>query len=237
MEEIKMWILSNVKSVLVVGILLLIGAVAYFYIDSNNKLINEEIKEVSHSVALVTNEEKEPNTLTTINVDIKGAVNKPGVYTVASNSIVNDIIKIAGGLKSNASTQNINLSKKIMDETVIIIYTKTEIKNAQTTPVENTCKCDETIINDCLEKQASVIETKDSDITSSSNSQAIDKKVSINTATKEQLMDLSGIGESKAEAIITYRTNSGLFTKIEDIMNVSGIGESIFDKIKNSIII
>ena len=63
----------------------------------------------------------------------------------------------------------------------------------------------------------------------------IDKKVSINTANIQTLMTLSGIGEKKAEAIIEYRSKNGYFKSIEEIMNVSGIGKSIFEKIKDFI--
>lgn len=59
--------------------------------------------------------------------------------------------------------------------------------------------------------------------------------VDINTAGKEQLMTLAGIGESKAMAIIAYREEHGKFKKIEDIMNITGIKNGVFDKIKSQI--
>ena len=62
-----------------------------------------------------------------------------------------------------------------------------------------------------------------------------DSLISINGATKEELMELSGIGAGKANAIIEYREKNGRFDKIEDIMNVSGIGESVYSKIKDYI--
>ena len=62
-------------------------------------------------------------------------------------------------------------------------------------------------------------------------------KISLNKATKEQLLSLPGIGESKANAIVAYRTEHGSFQKIEDIMNISGIKNGVFDKIKNKITI
>ncbi|MGI6714397.1 MAG: helix-hairpin-helix domain-containing protein [Bacilli bacterium] len=62
-------------------------------------------------------------------------------------------------------------------------------------------------------------------------------KVNINTADKDQLMSVNGIGSTIASAIITYRENKGLFTYLEEVMNVTGIGNATFEKIKNSIII
>ena len=70
---------------------------------------------------------------------------------------------------------------------------------------------------------------------SNSNSANIKKYVSINNATKEELMTLSGIGEAKALAIISYREENGPFSRIEDLMNITGIGEKMFDKIKDYI--
>ena len=62
-----------------------------------------------------------------------------------------------------------------------------------------------------------------------------DGKVNLNTATKEELMSLSGVGEAKAESIINYREQQGKFKKIEDIMLISGIKEGLFQKIKDYI--
>ena len=72
-------------------------------------------------------------------------------------------------------------------------------------------------------------------ITSSNNSSTSTEKININTATLEELQTLSGIGESKAKAIIEYREENGNFSKPEDILNVSGIGESVYEKIKDNI--
>ena len=70
---------------------------------------------------------------------------------------------------------------------------------------------------------------------SSSGNTTVSEKVNINTANLEQLQTLSGVGASKAQAILEYREKNGNFTKIEDIMKVSGIGNSVYEKIKDSI--
>ena len=159
-------------------------------------------------------------------VDVKGAVKKPGVYEMNSSDRVVDAIKMAGGLKSNASTNNINLSKVVSNEMVIYVFTKSEITTKAVSEVP--CKCETITVNNCTDNDAST-DNKEGDETSTSD------KVNINKASKEELMKLKGLGESKADAIITYRTNNGEFKTIEDIKNVSGIGEALFDKIKDFI--
>ena len=156
-------------------------------------------------------------------VDIKGAVKKPGVYKVPSGSIVNDVIKLAGGLKSNAYTSNINLSQVTTKEMVIYIYTNSEIKKLSTTVTSDT-KCTTNVIevNNCVSTTTKV------------NTETNSNKVNINTACKEELMTLSGIGESKAIAIIKYREENK-FISVEDLKNVSGIGDSLYDSIKDNI--
>lgn len=161
-------------------------------------------------------------------VDIKGEVVTPGIYRLKKSSRVIDVIEKAGGLTQNADTTVINLSKKITDEMVIIIYSKQEVKNwlktkEQEDYLEEKCKISEEgkVENDaCLEdeKEETTFQTK----------------VNINTATKEELMTLSGIGESKAEEIITYRKSTP-FKTIEDLKNVSGIGNATYEQIKNHI--
>lgn len=78
-------------------------------------------------------------------------------------------------------------------------------------------------------------EVKSSVETGSDSADADDGKVNLNTASKEELMSLSGVGESRAKDILSYREEHGSFTKIEDIMNVQGIKEGIYNKIKDSI--
>lgn len=154
-------------------------------------------------------------------VDIKGAVKKPGVYLVNENNIIKDIIDMAGGLKSNATTSNINLSEKVTSEMVIVVNTKSELTTKPTTTTtsnnQTTDVCTTKVISNC---------------DTSSNEQ--DKLININTASKEELMNIPNIGASKADSIIIYRSEKK-FSKIEDIMNVSGIGETVFVKIKDHI--
>jgi competence protein ComEA len=158
-------------------------------------------------------------------VDIKGAVKKPGVYKVTKGSIVNDVINLAGGLKSTANTKYINLSYEVNNHDVINIYTNSEIKSNS---IKMECSCPNIDISSC---DNSSIVTNNGTSNNVSNDSG---KVNINTASKEELMSISGIGESKALAIIEYRNNNK-FNSIEDIKNVSGIGDSLYNTIKDSI--
>ena len=133
---------------------------------------------------------------------------------------------MSGGLTENADTSVINLSKKITDEMVIIIYSKSEVKD-----FEKTKETEKIVQEKCIKKDENALKN-DACITDSVKTRG---KVSINTATKEELMSLTGIGDSKAEDIIKYREENGLFKTIEDIKNVSGIGDSLFAKIKENI--
>lgn len=159
-------------------------------------------------------------------VDIKGEILTPGIYTLKSNSRVIDVIEMSGGLTENADTSVINLSKKITDEMVIIIYSKSEVKD-----FEKTKETEKIVQEKCIKKDENALKN-DACITDSAKTSG---KVSINTATKEELMTLTGIGDSKAEDIIKYREENGPFKAIEDIKNVSGIGDSLFAKIKENI--
>lgn len=168
-----------------------------------------------------------------VRVDVKGAVKNPGVYELESSARVIDAINLAGGLKSSASTKYLNLSKKVTDEMIVYVYTTTQVKNMNVCEiVKEECSCP---LIDCSICAGANIIVSDTNITDSTNSEVSSGKISINNGTKEELMTLSGIGESKALSIIEYRTSNGGFTKIEDIMNVSGIGESAYSKIKDYI--
>ena len=161
-------------------------------------------------------------------VDIKGAVKKPGVYKINSDKKIIDVITIAGGLMENANTDNINLSKKVTDEMVIIIYTDEEVKNSNIVDtvikvIDKECVCPNIQNDGCINT-----EINDS-ITNVNNI------ININTATLEELMSINGLGEAKAKAIIKYREENGYFKIIDDLLNVSGIVEALFEKIKEYI--
>lgn len=199
--------------------------ICLLFIVINDAIIISDLYKIKTNNQIGENEKnidnnKESNT---IKIDIKGEVKKPGVYEATENMNVNDAIKMAGGLKKGASTDNINLSKTLKNEMVIIISKKLKenIKN--------------TIKNDALPSSSEVIgEVKNSDTNNIQNNS--NKLISLNKGSLDELMTIPGIGEQKAKQIIEYR-NSNAFTSIEDIKNVSGIGESLFERIKDYITI
>lgn len=210
-----------------ITIILFISIIIYIiYIRQNlDNSKYENIEIVSENNIL--KEETPIDQLIKYSIDIKGAVKVPGVYLVDKNLTVNDVINIAGGLTKEADTSVINLAKKITDEMVIIIYTKEEVKNSNVVDtvikvVEKECVCPNIENDGCLNT-----EIEDS-ITNKEN----DGLVNINTATKEELLTIKGIGESKADNILKYRKENGNFKNIEDIKNVDGIGETLYEQIK-----
>ena len=213
-------------------------------IDKDN---DEDVKNDDLLNDIVDNEE----VVEYIYVDIKGYVNKPGVYKVVkgSDKRISDLITLAGGLKKDANTSVINLSTKLRDEMVVIIYsnkqiedfikTKEDLKNKLEICDKEEVKNDGCITDNDIDNKFESNNKEDisNENSSDGNNETINGKVNINTASLELLMTLSGIGESKANAIIDYRNEVGLFENIEDIKNVSGIGDSAFEKIKDSITI
>ena len=168
----------------------------------------------------------------TLFVDIKGAINSPGVYELNENSRIIDLINKAGGLSENADTSIINLSKKLKDEDYIIIYTKDEVLNYKDKIISS-----KEIIKEIEEKIICPNSDNDGCINNTKNNKTEENEnslININTASLEELETLSGIGENKAKKIIEYREKQK-FNSIEDIKNVSGIGESLFEKIKDYI--
>jgi len=145
-----------------------------------------------------------------IYVYICGEVINPGVYELSGDSRIYEAVDAAGGFTENAARECVNLASKVSDGMQITIYNREEAASLQA-------------------DSASVGGNAGKSGTSGSG------LVNLNTATKEELMTLKGIGESKAEDIIRYREKSGGFKKIEDIMKISGIKENGFQKIKDSI--
>ena len=196
---------------------------------SSNKSTNKKEKEIV--LTKKKDVKKEDNFKEEYKVDIKGEVNNPGIYTLDKSSRVVDVIEKAGGLSENANTTVINLSKKIMDEMVIIIYSNYEVEN-----FKRTKELEKSLINSCINGYESLKNDAcidDSDTEGDDDNDNDNSKVSLNNSSKEELMTLTGIGEKKALDIIEYREKNNGFKNIEDIKNIKGIGDSIFDKIKD----
>lgn len=221
-KKYKCWIICSILITIVI-----VGYI--FFINNGSNVVLEEEDSISLIEENVSNIDSSLETINEmINIDIKGEVINPGVYELSKGSRVVDAIEISGGVTKNADTSNINLSKILSDENVIIVSSK---KSTQVVKyIEKECNCSS--INDaCIsDKDIIVSESEEQQINSS-----VPSKISINTATKTELMNLNGIGESKATDIINYRNENGLFQSIEDIKNVSGIGDKLFEKIKNQI--
>lgn len=222
------------KYIFIIISIILVFMGSYVYYENSYIVKADNIKKLDNSVTKkkdVINKEVINND--TVFVDIKGAVLNPGVYEIENGKRIIDVINKAGGLTKDANVINLNLSKKVNDEMFIIVYTKEEIdyyfKN-NTTSKEIVCASKECVCpdvkNDAYVKSKSVIKENNSS-----------NKISINKASKEELMSLTGIGDSKANAIIKYRQENGEFKSLEDIKLVSGIGDSVYEKIKNEIVL
>lgn len=226
---------SKYKKQIIIGVIILLlvlfGGIYFVHASSVPNEV-EEVEETENISNEVVTEEETNSNAEKVLVDVKGAVVNPGVYQLSVGCSVQDAIYMAGGLLESANTKVINLSKRVVDEMVIIVYTNEEIeeyqKDSETVTefvyVEMPCECPDAMNDACITENK---ETENEE----------DELISINTATKEELMTLPGVGESKANTIIAYREEHGAFKEIEDIMNVSGIGESAFEKIKDKITI
>lgn len=139
-------------------------------------------------------------------VHICGAVRLPGVYTLEAGSRIYQAIEAAGGFTEDAGEDYLNQADPVSDGMKIYVPTLEEIE-----------------------------ETRWQQISGQAVSDEGKGLVNINTADEELLCTLSGVGSSRAKSIIAYREKHGSFQKIEDIMNVEGIKDGLFQKIKDSI--
>ena len=212
-------------------LLLVIGS---FFIYKNYTAENKEEKNIVLNTKKDTKKDEEEEEEDYYQVDIKGEVINPGIYTVKEGSRVIDVIRLAGDLTEVADTSVLNLSKKVKDEMVIIVYSYDEVVNFTATKEKEEIEQEACLSQNGIQNDACI---KDSTDDTSSSSVVISGKVSLNTATLDELMTLPGIGESKAQAIIEYREEVGAFQNIEELKEVSGIGDAIFDQIKENITI
>lgn len=242
MEKIKYYI-EKYRLIIIIILAIILVLISILLSINYNKKENIDNLEIVEEKKV--EEKEEIIEIAKYKVDIKGMVEKPGVYELEEGSRVIDVINKAGGLKENSNTEYLNLSKKIVDEMVIIIYSNEQVdkfknEDKQIIYVEYECVCPDNKNDACINKEDTVNtngikDNQDNNSDNKENSDNKDNLVSINTGSLEELMTLTGIGESKAKLIIEYREKNGLFENLEDIMNVSGIGEKAYSKIKDSI--
>ncbi len=145
-------------------------------------------------------------------VYVCGAVNTPGVYELPAGSRLYQAVNAAGGMREDADENYLNLASELSDGEKIQVPTKQEVQNGFT--------------------EAGPSAGSSSDGKEPASAEGL---VNINTADEMLLMTLTGIGEAKAKSIIAYRKEQGAFSKIEDIMNIPGIKQTVFEKIKDRI--
>lgn len=155
-------------------------------------------------------------------VDVKGAVAHPGVVTIQANQRVEAVLAKVGGARADADLNQVNLAHKLTDQMLIYIPTKGE-ETQINSPVLISHDQAEAIVNE--EQSAAASDGGENDNT----------KINLNSATKEQLTQLNGIGDKKADQIIAYRQQNGNFKSPEDLKNVSGIGEKTYASLADQI--
>ncbi|HFI0067795.1 TPA: helix-hairpin-helix domain-containing protein [Streptococcus suis] len=137
-------------------------------------------------------------------VDVKGAVAKPGLYTLVAGARVNDAVEAAGGLISQADPKSVNLAQKLSDEAVVYVASKDENISVVTSTTAS----------------------------SAMSQEGNESKVNLNTATEADLQTISGIGAKRAADIVAYREANGGFKSVDDLNNVSGIGDKTMESIR-----
>ena len=143
-------------------------------------------------------------------VYVCGQVAAPGVYELPGDARVYQAIEMAGGTLEGASPESLNLAQQAEDGQKIYVPTEEEAQTG-----------------------AALQDTPGGVQDTASDQEA--GKVNLNTAGLEELMTLTGIGQTRAEAILAYREEEGDFRSPEDIMNVEGIKEGIYEKLKDEI--
>lgn len=196
------------KNLIIICVCFIILVLGIFYASFKDKLVGEEY--TFEDDVVETKEEKVVEEVKII-IHVAGEVNNPGIISLKQGSRIIDAIESAGGLTEDADISNVNLAYELEDAQKIYIpsiYDLEEIAVIQ----ENS----ENILSSGVKKNS---------------------KVNINKANEGELQNLTGIGLSIAKRIVQYRNENGNFKNLEDIKNVSGIGDSKYENIKDEICI
>lgn len=238
------------KTIVAIILCIIIGIVYYYFLNKDSDFNFISTEEADLNAHMDTTKEKSDKDMEALNkssedgeisssineaeniiVHISGAVINEGIVQLKNNSRVSDAIEKAGGLKEDANIKDINLAYKLEDGMKVYIpnnaeQEEKENKNSTSTQSVETSKMSDYITTSSEKQNEQKFYNSVKDI-----------KVNINTATQTELETLPGIGPSTALKIINYRKEKGNFTSIEDIKDVSGIGDAKFEGIKDFIVI
>ena len=224
-ENLKIWALQNKDKIKTAVLpILVIAAVLFFWFSGKGDDVTLTDGEPAASEVQTQDEEKAEDGETAqqvsaaagkIFVDIGGEVAAPGVYEVTEGTRLFEVINRAGGLTEEADIDVINRAETVYDGQKILIASYEETKNEKNSAGAGS---GQTAGNNADSEKG----TADTD----------GEKVNINTADSAELQSIPGIGPSKADRIIEYRDTQGRFSTIEDIKNISGIGNKTFESIK-----
>ncbi len=178
----------------------------------------EETAQPTEGEALAEETETPPEKEAVLVVHICGAVREPGVYELPEGSRLYQAVEAAGGFLEEADADFLNQAKTLEDGSRIWIPTREETEEALS-----------------LGEGQPFITGGEESGDGGGNNRQTDGLVNINTASKEELCTITGIGSSRAESIIKYRTENGNFHTVEEIMNVEGIKDGLFEKIRDRI--
>lgn len=198
---------KNQKIIIVVIAIVMLFVIVFYIMQKINKPKEFDINEV------VENDERKfhENEKVIIVVHITGEVKQEGIIRIEEGARMSDVIEKAGGLNKNADLTKINLAYVVQDGQKIYIPNKNE------------------------EEEDVITENNGEGVIEGGDQMGANSLININKATQTELETLAGIGPSTAMKIIEYRKQNGKFKKIEDLMEVPGIGEAKFESIKNNI--
>ncbi|MGZ9818750.1 helix-hairpin-helix domain-containing protein [Peribacillus simplex] len=205
--------ISKRKMAMITVAVAFVAAGIYFFLQQgDNPADTEDIFSVAAKEAEIEQSENQTNTEPVIiKVDVKGAVKSPGIFTAQAGDRVIDLISAAGSFTDKADKDKVNFAQIVEDQMVIYVP---EIGEEDKGYLEN------------MQVGSS------GDAVSGGTSGGL---VNLNTATQEDLETLTGIGPSKANAILEYRETVGKFKEVDELKKVTGIGDKTFERLRDSI--
>ena len=203
------------KIKIAITLFVIIIAIFYYIYSQNQKEILFEESKQENEVQEKTEETENKKII----VHVSGAVKNEGIVELEEGARVANAIEKAGGVRDDAYTKDINYALKLEDGMKIYVPTIEETKQEK----------EEVNINS--ESSNYIISSNNTKTNENSNGQ----KVNINNADESELDELPGVGPSTAQKIIQYRKENGEFKSIDELKNVSGVGEAKFQKIKDLI--